>query len=57
MVDSRGMFLKREVTERQGFLRVYFNIILVNLSMEGSLDTVGFRGKVYNDLGGIVITH
>ena len=43
--------------ERHGFLRVYFNIILINLEMESSLAAVVFRVKVDNELGGIQISH
>ena len=31
--------------------------MVINVSMEGSFDAVGFRVKLYNDLGGIGITH
>ena len=33
-----------------------FNSILMNISMEGSLNAAGFRVKVDHYLGGIVIT-
>ena len=31
--------------------------MVINVSMEGSFDAVGFRVKLYNDLGGIGIYH
>ena len=43
--------------ERHGFLQVEFNNILLNVATEGYFDAAGFRVKLDNNLGVIVINH
>ena len=50
LLESRGILLEHEGTERHGFLHMQFNIILVNALMKISLDMVVIKVKDNNNL-------
>ena len=57
MVGSREILLEHEVNNRHGFLRVYFHIIFINVTMKNCLDETEIRVEVNISFGGIGISH